>query len=214
MPVIWLKLPEIQKPTDSRPHDCPYCGSDILQRWGRVTKPVRDATGLLTEIYRYRCSECERTFRHYPEGVDRSNQTLRIRQIAGLAWVMGMSTRDVVDAFRNVGLKVSRTSVWREGKRLSERQDDRSESLNGKRYSIDRNYVHRVSTKLGVVVALSAKDGREVVLGTLDEYNPRGVKSWMESLIEGIDIEISVLGTGTLDEYETTEVVSYLGSYI
>ncbi|MCK5430614.1 MAG: hypothetical protein KAI94_14140, partial [Anaerolineales bacterium] len=87
MPVIWLKLPEIQKPTDSRPHDCSYCGSNILQRWGRVHKPVRDATGLLTEIYRYRCSECERTFRHYPEGVDRSNQTLRIRQIAGLAWV-------------------------------------------------------------------------------------------------------------------------------
>jgi hypothetical protein len=179
-----------------------------------VNKPVRDATGLLTEIYRYRCIECERTFRHYPEGVDRSNQTLRIRQIAGLAWVMGMSTRDVVDAFKEAGLKVSRTSVWREGKRLSDRLDDHGKTHNGKRYAIDRKYIHRVSTKLGVVVALSVKNGREVVLGTLDEYNPRRVRSWMESLVEGIDIEVSVLGTGTLDEYETKEVGNYLGSYI
>ena len=214
MPVVWLKLPDARILSDDRPQCCSYCGSSILQRWGRVSKPIRDATGMLTDIYRYRCIECERTFRHYPKGVDRANQTLRIRQIAGLTWLMGMSTRDVVETFKDVGLKVSRSTVWREGKRLAGVLDALEATNNGRRYSIDKNYVHKVSTKLGVVVALSAKNGREVVLGTLDEHNPRVVKSWMESLVDGIEIEVSVSGTDTLNDYESTELGSLLGPYI
>lgn len=214
MPVIWLILPDVQKTTDSRPNECLYCGSSILQRWGQVRKPLRDATGLLTEIYRYRCGECERTFRHYPEGVDRADQTQRIRQIAGLAWLLGMSTRDVVKTFKDVGIKVSRSNVWREGRRLTEMLDETGDSNNCRRYSIDKKYVHKVSTKLGVVVALSAKNGREVVLGTLDEYNPRVVRSWMESLVDGIDIEVSVLGTNTLDECQGTVLGKYLTAHM
>lgn len=214
MPVIWLKLPEVERTTDSRPKGCPYCGNCILQRWGQVKKPLRDATGLLTEIYRYRCGECERTFRHYPDGVDRADQTLRIRQVAGLAWLMGMSTRDVVKTFKAVGIKISRSNVWREGKRLSKTLDEIGELKNNRRYSIDKRYVHRVSSKLGVVVALSARNGREVVLGTLDEYNPRIVRSWMESIVDGIDIEVSVLGTDTLDELQGTVLGEYLATYL
>lgn len=214
MPVIWLKLPEVERTTDSRPKVCPYCGNCILQRWGQVKKPLRDATGLLTEIYRYRCGECERTFRHYPDGVDRADQTLRIRQVAGLAWLMGMSTRDVVKTFKAVGIKISRSNVWREGKRLSKTLDEIGELKNNRRYSIDKRYVHRVSSKLGVVVALSARNGREVVLGTLDEYNPRIVRSWMESIVDGIDIEVSVLGTDTLDELQGTVLGEYLATYL
>jgi len=206
MPVLWLKLPEVQDITDSRPYECPYCGSSILQRWGQVSKPVRDATGILTKIYRYRCIECERTFRHYPDGVDRSLHTLRIRQMAGMVWLMGMSTREVVKAFNDVGIKVSRSNVWREGRRLTEMLGDTGEITNGRRYCIDKIYIHKVSSKFGVVVALSAKNGRQVVLGTINEYNPRPVKAWMEALIEDIDIDITVQGTDTLDNYQGTVV--------
>lgn len=214
MPVLWLKLPEVQDIADSRPYACPYCGSGILQRWGQVNKPVRDATGILTKIYRYRCIECERTFRHYPDGVDRSNHTLRIRQMAGMVWLMGMSTREVVQAFKEVGIKVSRSNVWREGRRLAEALDDAGGLNSGRRYCIDKKYIHKVSSKLGVVVALSAKNARQVVLGTLDEYNPRPVKAWMEALIEDIDIDITVQGTDTLDEYQGTVVDNHVRVYM
>jgi hypothetical protein len=29
----------------------------------------------MVKVYRYRCCSCRRTFRHYPEGVDRADQT-------------------------------------------------------------------------------------------------------------------------------------------
>ncbi len=201
MPVIWLKLPNQQVQSNGRPRECPYCAGSILQRWGRVTKPVRDADEAEAEIYRYRCAECERTFRHYPQGLDRSDQSRRIRQIAGLVWAMGMSTREVVGTFKDLGILVSRSTVWREGKQLAGLMDGQDGSKALKKYAVDRTYIHRVSTKLGVVVALTVEGGKSSVLGTLDEYNPRVVKSWLESLIQDIDVQVSVLGTGTLDGY-------------
>jgi hypothetical protein len=83
---------------------------------------------------------------------------------------------------------------------------DNLKESNAKKYSIDRTYIHRVSTKIGVVVALYVAGGNFVVLGTLDEYNPRVVKTWLESLIKGIDIKVSILGTGTLDGYRSTKM--------
>ncbi len=83
---------------------------------------------------------------------------------------------------------------------------DTGEITNGRRYCIDKIYIHKVSSKFGVIVALSAKNGRQVVLGTINEYNPRPVKAWMEALIEDIDIDITVQGTDTLDNYQGTVV--------
>lgn len=134
--------------------------------------------------------------------------------MAGMVWLMGMSTREVVQAFKEVGIKVSRSNVWREGRRLAEALDDAGGLNSGRRYCIDKKYIHKVSSKLGVVVALSAKNARQVVLGTLDEYNPRPVKAWMEALIEDIDIDITVQGTDTLDEYQGTVVDNHVRVYM
>lgn len=201
MPIVWLKLPNNNESEEDRPKECVHCGSQVLQRWGKVSKPVRDVKYKLEYVYRYRCAECERTFRHYPKGVDRSEHSLRVRQVAGLAWAMGLSTREVVNIFSDLGLALSHTSVWREGQRIAELIQESEPSKNGKKYAIDRSYIHRVRTKIGVVVALEVADGAAAVLGTLDEFNPKLVKSWMESIIQGVDIDVSVLDTGTLDHY-------------
>jgi DNA-directed RNA polymerase subunit RPC12/RpoP len=222
MPLLWLKLPEVEmnsQEADQRPQNCPYCDSQILQRWGRIKKTVRDAQEEDLVLYRYRCMDCERTFRHYPEGVDRSDQSPRIRQIAGLAWTMGLSTRDVVAALNKVGVHMSRMSVWREGQNVAANfiQDDDESKNNGdkydfykpRKYAVDRKYIHRLSTKFGVVVAMDAGNGKKVVLGTLDEFNPWKVKSWMESLVSDVEVEISIMETGTLDGYGVEEIPCY-----
>lgn len=222
MPVVWLKLPEIEKSNqekDQRPKKCPYCQGQILQRWGRIKKTVRDAQEEDLVLYRYRCMECERTFRHYPEGFDRSDQSPRIRQIAGLAWAMGLSTRDVVAALNQVEVTMSRMSVWREGQNVAANfalDEDEGRDYGKKydfyktrKYAIDRKYIHRISNKFGVVVAVDAGNGKKVVLGTLDEFNPWKVKSWMEKLVSDVEVEISIMETGTLDGYGVEEIPCY-----
>lgn len=206
MPIVLLHLPELNTEYSDRPRHCPYCGSQILQRWGRVAKTVRDKEEDITEILRYRCGDCERTFRFYPEGIDRSEQTLRIRQLAALAWAMGLSVRDVVEVFDELGVNLSRMTVWREGKEMAERlrSDGKTASLM-KRYTIDPVYLHNVSSKLGVVIAIDLGGGKSVVLGTLDEHDPRLVKAWLEVLVSDLNIEVSVLGTSKLNQLRLSD---------
>ena len=60
---------------DERPDACKYCGSPILTKHGTADKTVIDLYEDKVTAVRYRCSDCGRTFRHYPEGIDRSGQT-------------------------------------------------------------------------------------------------------------------------------------------
>jgi len=205
MPVILLRLTKTEYRQSERPSQCPYCGSQILQRWGQVTKPVKDPQDLTTVIYRYRCEDCERTFRDYPDGVDRSDYTSGIRKLAALIWALGLSYRDIINIFDDIGIKLSRSTVWREGQELVTRLNGRKLHNHIQRFRIDKNYIHKVSSKFGVVVAVDFGVGKYTILGTLSEHNPLSVKSWLQPLIQDTNIKVMELGTGKLDLFRTSE---------
>ena len=96
MPIVTLQLPDVNRKTEVRPHEFPYCSGETFQRWGKVPKPVRDNRYRSVQVYRYPCCSCRRTFRHYPQGVDRADQTQMMRKLVALGWVLGMSLRGVV----------------------------------------------------------------------------------------------------------------------
>ena len=90
-PTPIIQLPSVNPTPIVRPKECPYCGSEILQRWGAAQKPLRDTDFEQVQAYRFRCTGCARTFRHYPEGVDKADMSQRLRCLAALAWSMGLS---------------------------------------------------------------------------------------------------------------------------
>jgi DNA-directed RNA polymerase subunit RPC12/RpoP len=205
MPVILLRLRKTSKSPDGRPRACPHCGSEILQRWGQVSKPVKDQKDLTAMVYRYRCGNCARTFRDYPDGVDRSDYTLGIRKLAALIWALGLSYRDITKVFEDLGIKLSRSTVWREGQELVSQLDGRKLHNHIQRFRIDKNYIHKVSSKFGIVVAVDFGDGKYTILGTLNEHNPQSVMTWLQPLIQDININVLQLGTGKLDLFQTKE---------
>lgn len=198
MPVVVVRLPDSTATPEERPDKCPYCHSQILQGWGLAPRSIQDIQPTSAEIHRYRCSDCGRTFRHYPQGVDRNAQTLRVRKLAALAWVMGISSRDVVDLFRNLGIELNRMTVWREGKELARQLQERASPELWKKYTLDPVYLPGVSPRFGVVLVLDVGLEKRIVLGTMDEYNPRKVKSWLEQLAPGFDFQVSVVTTDFL----------------
>ena len=123
MAIVRIQMPFVNRDPASagRPRQCPKCSSEILQRWGKVSKPLRDTELDQVEVYRYRCTEaeCRHTFRHYPEGVDRADLSKRLRCLAALAWGMGLSLRGVGTIF---------SAFWR---RVRHRQEQRVESSTG-----------------------------------------------------------------------------------
>jgi DNA-directed RNA polymerase subunit RPC12/RpoP len=195
MSVVLVQLPKTEIVPNGRPKKCPYCGSQILQRWGRVTKPIKDKTDKLVLIYRYRCNDCEKTFRDYPDGVNRSDHARGIRQLAALLSALGLSSRHITEIFGEYGITLSHTTIWRDGKELEER-------LGGKkiyyfqRFRIDKEDVFQLYSKLGVVIALDFGGDDFMVLGVLNEHSPSKVISWLRPLIQGTEIRTVRLDTG------------------
>ena len=99
---VRFALPKIKTFPDARPSACPHHGSIYLHRHGAVTKPVKDLHGDEVTVHRYRCCDCVRTFRHYPQGVDRHDQSHRLRGPAALCWALGLSVRSVRELISEV----------------------------------------------------------------------------------------------------------------
>jgi len=114
MSIVTLRLPEVKYCQEERPRRCPYCPGETFQRWGGAGKRVKDPWLGEVWVYRYRCCRCRRTFRHYPEGVDRGQQTARMRAVAAIGWILGMSYRGSSRYLSVFRIQLSRMSIWRD----------------------------------------------------------------------------------------------------
>ena len=93
---VRFTLPQVKRHPDTRPSSCPYCAEVTFQRHGWVSKAVKDPYVSEVSVLRYRCTDCLRTFRHYPQGVDSHDQSMRLRGLPSRHWWMGST--DFVDA--------------------------------------------------------------------------------------------------------------------
>lgn len=119
MAILTLRLPAVKPTPTSQPARCPCCGWKRIRRWGTLVKSVRDSKLRTVTIQRYRCCRCHQTWRHYPDGVDRADQTLRLRHLAALLWTLGLSLRGVVALFDACAISLSRMTVLRDVRALA-----------------------------------------------------------------------------------------------
>jgi hypothetical protein len=90
-------------------------------------------------------------------------------------------------------------TVWREGRELARQLQEREAQDAVRKYALDRVFLPGVSSRFGVVVVIDTGMGKRVILGTLDEFNPRPVKTWLELLIQDTGFEVSIAGTDYLN---------------
>jgi len=97
-----------------------------------------------------------------------------------------MSSRDVAAYFDQFGIHLSHATIWRDGQKIIALQNRREGEGSANRFNLDSQFIPRVSSRLGVVIAMDLGTGRVSILGTVDEYNHRKVISWLRDLVEGI----------------------------
>jgi transposase-like protein len=150
-------------------------------------------------LYRYRCQDCKRTFRHYPKDVDRASHARRIRRLAALLWALGLSYREITELLKKYEITLSISTIWRESQEVSAQLAEKKIKRLRKEFRIDKNYIHKVSNRFGVVLAIDLCDGEYTIIGTLNERNPATVLSWLRPLAEDTQIRICQFSTDTLD---------------
>lgn len=199
MSIVVLQLPDVKRKSEIRPKKCPYCQGEIFQRWGKVRKPVRDNRYRTIQVYRYRCCHCRHTFRHYPSGVDCADQTQRLRKLAAILWVLGMSLRSVQLALLAFNIELSHMSVWRDLQEQADLLKKRRQWQGVRVLGVDGAYPLLKGKKVATLIALDLGTGQPVAVGQVDEANPEAVKRFLEPLIQRLGV--SVIVTDDLNSY-------------
>jgi len=201
MSIVVLKLPDVKGYAENRPIKCPSCKGVTFQRWGGRLRKIRDHHVKEVQVYRYRCTSCRHTFRHYPEGVDQAQQSQRLRKLAALCWVLGLSYRGIAAVFTIFGVEIARMSAWRDV------QEEAGQLKRDRKWKpvrvlgLDGAYVRAWGGIRPVLVAVDLGTGKPVALGYVDEYNPQAVRRWLEPLVKRLGV--SVIVTDDLVHYKT-----------
>ncbi len=189
---IVLKLPDVKRWTEERPRKCPYCAGEIFQRWGQGNKPVKDVRVRNVRVYRYRCCRCQRTFRHYPEGNTRADQTQRLQVFAVICWTLGLSHRGVGTVLSGLKVPFSHMTSWRDVQAEAEKTRQRNRRKPVRILGLDGAYVLGWGERRPVLVAVDLGSGQPLALGYVNEYDPQAVQHWLEPLVQEHGIRVIV----------------------
>jgi hypothetical protein len=87
------------------PSLCPYtgCSGGHFRFHQAVEKPLRDTRYPKVEAHRYECLRCRRTFHVYPKGVNQAQTSLRVKGLAVLLYLLGLSYGAVSLALEALG---------------------------------------------------------------------------------------------------------------
>jgi hypothetical protein len=196
MAIVTLRLPEVKAYAEKRPGKCPNCGGVVLQRWGSVSKPVIDPHLHTVVIYRYRCTGCRKTFRHYPPGITCADQTDRMRFLCALIWKIGASLRQTTGLLGIWKPTVCHMTVWRDIQWAALRRPAKAKVRVA---GLDGFYAKIKGQDNGLMVMLDMSDGQPVELADVEEANPETLLAWLLPLAQQYGVEVIV--TDDLSSY-------------
>ena len=212
MAIVVLKLPAVKQRTAARPSQCPYCGGEIFQRWGGVNKPVKDVRIRNVKVYRYRCCGCKRTFRHYPTGNTRADQTERLRLFAIVLWTLGLSHRASSLILSGLQVSLNFMTIWRDVQQAAQQLQKRKQWKPVRILGLDGAYVLGWGEKQPVLVAVDLGTGEPLALGYVNEHDSQAVRRWLEPLVQ--QHGITVIVTDDLFSYKVVAEKLQLGHQV
>jgi transposase-like protein len=212
MAIVVLKLPDVKRKREERPKQCRYCKGETFQRWGRVNKVVKDIRVRNVKVYRYRCCHCKRTFRDYPEGNSRADQTERLRLFAIILWTLGLSYRASSLILSGLQVELSFMTIWRDVQEEAQKLKKRNEWKPVRILGLDGAHVLGWGDKQPVLVAVDLGTGEPLTVGYVDEHDPQAVRRWLEPLVQRHGITIIV--TDDLFSYKIVAEKLQLGHQV
>ena len=195
--MIVLQLQPTKQTKIERPTKCPHCGEETFQRWGKEIRKIKDPKIRSVKVYRYKCTTCKRTFRHYPAGISQAQQSERMKQLAVICWTFGLSHRGVEAILSAFGVRLSRMISWRDVQAKAEqiRKEKRWQPV--RVAGIDGGWLNGQ----GVMVAVDMGDGQPFEIGAIDEKDMTAVTRWLKRLKQ--EHHIGAIVTDDLAMYRT-----------
>lgn len=189
---ISLLIPSVNHSPTHRPRACRYCGEPILHRHGTLTKPVRDHRFTEVEVHRYKCVCCGRTFRHYPGGVSKKDQSERTVVLAALMYGLGLSCSAAFHLLGALGAGVSKTTVWRDAQEAGQALRAKRPAGRARILGADETVFSVKGEEVAVGFVVDAQSGKTLGFEVLFEGDGGAFRQWLEPYVEELGVEVLI----------------------
>jgi transposase-like protein len=194
-----LILPVVHPDQLATPDKCPYqaCSGKHFKLHQCVNKAIRDSQYAQVSVLRYDCLRCGRTFRVYPSGVSHAHVSQRIKGMAVMLYLLGLSYGAVELMLDALGLFFSKTSVYRSVQAAAEAipglkrtqivQEYRTPAIGGDLTSVKCNGKW---VSIGVVV--DPIQGLVLSIDRLDGEDAQTLQKWIAPIADQVGAQVLV----------------------
>jgi transposase-like protein len=203
-----VNIPQVDPTVMDAPEVCPYEGCDgeyFKPHQQHCEKPLRDPEYDQVNAMRWKCLQCGRTHRVYPEGVSDAERSDRLKAAGVMLYLLGISYRGVEDFLTAFGSPVDHVTVYRDVQEAGEKARElREEWLKqaGRVRVVGGDPTHArcggEDVIIGVVV--DAQAGFILTIEVLDNEQVETLYQWLQPIVDLVDAE--VLTTDDADAFK------------
>lgn len=194
-----LILPAVNPSEYKVVEQCPYpnCGGKHFKRHQEVDKAVRDSKYRQVRAIRCRCLKCQRTFRVYPQGVLAGQVSQRVKGIAVMLYLLGLSYGAVAIMTEALGVFYSKTSVYQAVQAAAQAVPGlkRSQIVDGYRTPAiggDLTYVRCNGKWLSLGVVVDPIQGLVLSIDQLEGEDAQTLQAWIEPIANQVGAQVLV----------------------
>lgn len=194
-----LLLPDVKPNKFQTPKQCKREGCKGKRFYPRqeVEKRIVDGKYQSVKAWRYECAKCGCTFRVYPEGVGRQQNSHRVIGLAVMLYVLGLSYGAVSIVLTALGIGIGKTSVYRAVQAAAQKVPGmkREQLLDGYKTGAVGADVTSVRCKgkwLPLGISVDAVNGLTLSIDALPGEEAEELKTWLEPILDAVDADVLV----------------------
>lgn len=196
---LHLILPRVEPDNISPPAKCakPGCGSKQLYLHQQVPKPLRDTAVRQVVVHRYRCLKCGHVFRVYPQGVSRDHTSQRVKGLAVLLYLLGLSYGATSLAMEALGIYMCKSRIYDTVQAAARRvgglkRGEVFANIKTPAMGGDLTMVKCQGKWLPLGLTVDPISGLVLTVDALSGVDARTLKEWMAPIAKAVGAEIVV----------------------
>ncbi len=203
-----IVLPKVKPEAISAPTRCIYegCGGRKFHLRQQVVKPLRDTVYQQVQVPRYQCLRCKRTFRVYPEGRTQAQTSQRVKGLAAMLYLLGLSYGATSLALEALGVPLCKSRVYDAVPEVARRVPGlrceqifagvKTPALGG-----DLTSVKCKGEWLTLGITVDPISGLALTIDALGAEDIKALKTWIEPIAKSVDAQVLV--TDDADGFKT-----------
>lgn len=194
-----LILPVVKPEQISNPQRCsdPKCRGQHFKLHQEVKKAVRDGQYRQVKAVRYTCMKCQHSFRVYPQGVNQAHVSQRVKGMAVMLYILGLSYGAVELMLGALGIFLSKTSVYRAVQAAAEniagmKRSQIAPGYQTKAIGADLTYVKCNGKWLPVGVIVDPLNGLVLSIDHLNGEDAQTLQAWIGPIADQVGAQVLV----------------------